>query len=106
MLTSYIISVYVIWILSLIAKGVSLYSILLLIPTSMFAVRKVGIHIKAGKIAVCEGLFLFFSISLSAIFGKLNIIRVLITVVLRIIFLIICFYEDTVYVYIQEERKR
>lgn len=106
MLNSYIIAVYVIWLVSAVSKGFCLYSVMLLVPTTMFAVRKVGIHVKASKIAVFEGLFLFFSITWTALFSQVNILRLILTILCRLVFLIVCFYEDTVYVYIQEERKK
>lgn len=72
----------------------------------MFAVRKVGIHIKFSNICTCEGLFLFFSIVWKLIFGKFTWIPLLAGLLVRAVFLGVVLYDDTTYVYVSEERKK
>lgn len=106
MLSTLIIITLVIWILSMVAKGVCLYSILLIIPTIMFAARKFGWHAKLGAIIGVELFLLFFSVVWTLLFGHMNWIRLLICLILRVVFWGICIYDDITFVYISEERRR
>ena len=106
MLTGLIITAFICYILGFLINGFTLYSVLLIIPTMMFAVRKVGIHLKFSNIIATEILFLFFSIMWRLIFGKFAIVQLLLSILVRIVFFIIVIYDDTVYVYVSEERKK
>lgn len=106
MLNTLIIVSLVIYVLSVICKGLSLYSILLIIPTGMFIIRKMDIHMKLGSIIGTECFLLFFSITWSLLFHKMNWIRLILTLICRIVFWCVCAYDDHTYVYIQEERKK
>jgi hypothetical protein len=106
MLTAFIIVSFICWILGFFINGFTLYSVSLIIPTLMFSARKTGIHVKFGNIVATEILLLFFSLVWRCIFGKFNLIRLLLSIVVRAVFLIICIYDDTVFVYVNEERKR
>lgn len=101
-----IITSLICWIIGFFINGFSLYNVLIIIPTLMFSVRKVGIHVKYGHIIAVECLLLFFSIAYRLMFHKFHIIRCLLGILVRIIFIIICIYDDIVYVYVSEERKR
>lgn len=83
-----------------------MYTFILIIPTAMFALRKVGIHIKFGNIMACEILFLFFSLVWRLMFHKFVLIKFLLSILVRIVFIGIVIYDDTVYVYVSEERKK
>lgn len=106
MLTTLIIVSVACWIAMFFVNGFCLYAIMTLVPTILFAIRKLGIHIKCGNILACEIIFLFFSVSYRLLFHKFVIAQLLISLVIRMIFLGICLYDDTVYVYVNEERKR
>lgn len=106
MLITFIIVAAICWLLGFFVNGFCVYNIALIIPTIMFAVRKIGIHIKFSNICTCEGLFLFASIVFRCIFGSFRWIPLLLGILLRVIFLGVVLYDDTVYVYVSEERKK
>lgn len=105
-MTGLIITCVLCWLGGFFINGFTLYQILLIVPTIMFSVRKVGIHIKMSNILVPEIMFLFFSIVWRLLFKKFILWKFLVSMVLRIIFICIIVYDDTVYVYKQEERKK
>lgn len=106
MLTTLIIVSVVCWILGFFVNGFTLYNFLIAIPTIMFSVRKVGIHVKMSNIVAVECVMLFFSIVFMLIFKNFVWWKFLIGILLRIIFLCIVIYDDSVYVYVSEERKK
>ena len=103
-MTGLIITVYILWILSIISYGFSFYTIMLLIPTTMFALKKFAIYPKLFTLIAMEILFLFFSVTFKLIFNKFVLVKFLLLLLLRIIFLGICIYDEKVYVYHEEER--
>ena len=106
MLNTLIVIAFIMWIAGFFVNGFNLYNCLLLIPTIMFMLRKFGLHIKMTNMLACEILFLFFSIAWKLIFHKFVLSKVIIGVILRVIFILIIVYDDTAYVYVQEERKK
>lgn len=106
MLTTFIIVAFVCWILGFVINGFTLYGVSLIIPTLMFSARKVGIHIKYGNIIAAEVLLLFFSLVWRLLFHKFYVVKFLLSILVRAVFLIICIYDDTVFVYVNEERKK
>lgn len=106
MLTALIIVGFICYIAGFFINGFSLYTIALIVPTVMFALRKVGIHIKFGNIMACEILFLFFSLVWRLMFHKFVLIKLLLSILVRIVFICVVVYDDTVYVYVSEERKK
>jgi hypothetical protein len=106
MLTGFIITAFVCWIAGFFINGFSLYNVLLIVPTLMFSARKIGIHVKFGNIVATEVLMLFFSLVWRCLFHKVHIIKLLLSILVRAVFLIICIYDDTVFVYVNEERKK
>jgi hypothetical protein len=106
MLTGFIIVAFICWILGFVVNGFTFYNVMLLIPTIMFSARKFGIHCKLGNILTAEILFLFFSTCWRLLFNGFTLKLFIIGLILRIIFVCIIVYDDSVYVYVQEERKR
>lgn len=94
------------WIAGFFINGFTLYSVLLIIPTVMFALRKFAIHIGLANIVTAEVLLLFFSVVWKLIFHKFALLKFILTLVVRLIFIILVIYDDTVFVYVSEERKR
>ena len=94
------------WFLGFFVNGFTLYQIMIVIPVIMFCLRKFGIHLKQSNIIACEVGFMFASCVWRLIFGKFVLWKFLLTLLLRIIFIIVVIYDDTVYVYKQEERKK
>lgn len=106
MLSTLIIISGITWILGFFVNGFTLYQIMTVIPVIMFCVRKFGIHAKQSNIIACEVGFMFASIVWRLIFSKFVLWKFLLTLLLRIIFIGVVIYDDTVYVYKQEERKK
>lgn len=106
MLNVLIIITVICWIAEFFVNGFTLYNVLLIVPVFMFAGRKFSIHIRYGNIITAECLLLFFSVMWRLIFGKFNLVRFIICVLIRVISCIVAIYDDITYVYVQEERKR
>lgn len=106
MLSTLIIISVICWIVGFFINGFCLYNVMLIVPTVMFALRKFGIHFKYSTIMGVEIFFLFFSISYRLLFHRFHLVPLILCILVRVIFIIICFYDDTVYVYVNEERKK
>ncbi len=106
MLTVFIIIGFICWAAGFVINGFALYPIMCIIPTIMFALRKFDIHIKMSNIVATEIILLFFSITFKLIFHKFFIVKLLLTLLARAIFIGIVAYDDAAYVYVSEERKK
>lgn len=106
MLTGLIIVSVICFLVGFFINGFTLYNVALLIPTIMFSVRKVGIHCKLGNILACEILFLFFSIVWRLMFHKFSLLKFILSILVRAVFILVVVYDDTAYVYVSEEKKR
>lgn len=106
MLNVLIIIVVICWIAEFFVNGFTFYNVMLVVPVLMFAGRKFDIHIKYANIITAECLLLFFSVMWRLIFGKFDLVRFIICVLIRAISCIVAIYDDTTYVYVKEERKR
>lgn len=106
MLNGLIIASYILWFGGFFVNGFTLYQVMLIVPTTMFALRKFGIHIKMSNIVVTEGLLLFFSVAWRLLFHKFVLWSFIVSIIIRLIFICIDIYDDTVYVYVSEERKK
>ena len=106
MLNAFIIIGFISWLLGFFVNGVTLYTVLVLVPVVMFSLRKVGIHVQLGTIMTSEILFLFFSTAWKVLFHDFVWSEFLLTVLIRAIFLGIVIYDSVAYVYITEERKK
>lgn len=100
-----IIAQVVLWIAGFFVKGFSLYQVCLIVPVVLFAIRKFGIKIGCSHIIVCEVLFLFFSTIFTMLFSEIDTVRYVLSLVLRIISILIAVIDDTMYIYVTEERK-
>ena len=106
MLNIMIIMQFILWLAGFFIRGkLTLYQILLIIPVSMFALRKVGIKISAVNIIITEILFLFFSTVFTILFSSIDKVPYIICIVVRLISIVIPIIDDTMFVYVTEERK-
>lgn len=105
MLTVLIVISILTWIAGFFINGFCLYSVLTIVPVVMFCVRRFGIHLKLSNIVTAEAMFLFFSVVWRLLFHKFAIAKFLLTLLVRVVFLIVVIYDDTVYVYVTEESK-
>ncbi len=106
MLMALIITNFVCWILGFVVNGFTLYSVITIVPTVMFAIKKFGIFPKMGNIIACEVIFLFFSITWRVLFHKFSIVKLLLTLLLRAIAVGVAYYDSVAYVYTTEEKKK
>ena len=106
MLRNLIILVFAFWIGGFFVNGLTLYNCMLLIPVIMFSIRKFGIHVKLGTICLVEILLLFFSTTWRLLFTDVVAWRYWVGLALRVLSILVAVYDDTVYVYVTEERKR
>ena len=106
MLSTLIIIAVLTWIGGFFLNGFTLYNIMVIVPIIMFSVRKFGIHMKMSSIVASEVGFLFASTVWRLLFGKFILWKFLVTILIRAIFIIVVVYDDTVYIYKQEERKK
>lgn len=97
---------FVCWIVGFLINGITLYSCMILVPTIMFSLRKIGIYIKGGSITTTEVLLLFFSVMWRLLFSNFHLVPFILTILVRAVFLVMVFYDDTAYVYVTEERKK
>ncbi len=94
------------WIATFFIKGITLYTLLLVVPTVMFAARKYGIHCKLSSITTIEVLFLIFSTTYQLLFGGVNWVKFALVVLCRIVALSVVIYDSVMYVYVEEEKKK
>ena len=100
-----IIAQIILWIAGFFVKGFCLYQLVLIVPVVLFAIRKFGIKIGCSHIIVCEVLFLFFSTIFTILFSEINTARYVISLLLRVASILIAVLDDTMYIYVTEERK-
>lgn len=106
MLTALIITQFVLWLLGFFVGGVSLYQLLVIITPICFAMRKFGIKVGYGTLITIELILLFFSTTFTVMFSSIVWGRFIIKLLIRVIAIIIAIIDDTMYVYVTEERKK
>lgn len=95
----------ILYILGFFIKGFSLYQLLLFIPVLLFSFRKFGVKIGCGTIITMEILFLFFSTVFTILFSEINVVKYVLSLILRVISVLVVILDDVLYVYVTEERK-
>ena len=106
MLIHLVIATFVIWLLTVLVHGITLYSILLLVPCCMFAMRMMDVVLKPGGIIGVEAFFLFCSVVYTLLLSEITVWRLVLVVILRIISIGIAVYDDKMYVYTSVEVKK
>lgn len=74
--------------------------------TGSFMLRPFGIHVKIEKIIPVEVLFAFLAFNFSLIFKTFSGKTYILMILVRLIFYAIVWYDDTQYVYVQEEEEK
>ena len=87
-------------------NGFTLYNVITLICATMFAVRKVGIDVKLEYVMTLEVISLFFCIAWRVLFKGFTWPFLIWTLVSRIVFIIVYYYDSKAYVYISEEKRK
>lgn len=74
--------------------------------TGSFVLRPFGIHVKVKKIIPVEVLIAFLAFNGSLILKTFSIKTYLLMILVRLVFYVIVWYDDTQYVYVQEEEEK
>lgn len=74
--------------------------------TGSFILRPFGIHVKLQKIIPVEALVAFLAFNGSMLFKTFSLKTYIIMIIIRCVFYAIVYYDDTQYVYIQEEEEK
>lgn len=107
MLSALIITQFVLWFIGFfIIGGISLYQLLLVSVPICFSLRKYGIKVSYGSLIAIDILLLFFSTTFTILFSEIDTVRYILCIVVRLISIIISIIDDTMYIYVTEERKK
>ena len=106
MLTVLIITQFVLWIIGFFIRGFTLYQLCLVTVPICFSLRKFGIKVSYGSLIAIEILLLFFSTIFTLMFSEIDVTRYILSLIVRIISIIIAIVDDTMYIYVTEERKK
>lgn len=93
-------------ILMFVVNPVNLITWVAVFTTGSFVLRPFGIHVKVSKIIPVEVLLAFLAFNVSLIFKTFSLPTYLMMAGLRALFYLIVWYDDTQYVYIQEEEEK
>lgn len=104
-LTALIVISFILYVLTVIVQGIGLYVIFPLISTIMFSIRKMGVFVNFNNIVVVEVLPLFLATVFDLLFKHFSWVELILTLVLRGIFIGIVVYDTKAYVYHTEERE-
>ncbi len=80
-------------------------TILSIFTTGTFILRPFGVYIKINRIIPGEALIAFLSFNISLLLKTFSIKKYLLMLLIRGIFYLIVYYDDTKYVHIQEEEE-
>ena len=100
-----LISAGVLFLITAILNGFSFLTIFALITTIMFCGRKVGYYTTVEKVVPLEAFGMFFTSMLSLIFHKFVLWKFIVTLILRVAFVLLLWYDSTYFVYIKEEQR-
>lgn len=101
-----LISTVVILIITWFIQGFNLVSILATIGTALFCARKAGHFCRFNTLVVLECVGIFLVTVTQMLFKNFVLSKLLVTIVLRCIFLCICLYDMKVYVYVKEVHRK
>lgn len=94
------------WIGTVLLQGLSIVTVGTLISTLMFCARKIGHFCKFSTVCVIEGLSLFTDFMWSALWSNNKLSVVLLTLLLRLIFIGVCYYDSYKIVYVKEIHRK
>lgn len=94
------------WIGTAITQGLSLITLGTIVSTGLFCSRKVGHFCKMNTLLVIEGISLFITVAWQLLFNSFSQTRFIICIILRILFLWICYYDMTKFTYVKEIHRK
>lgn len=94
------------WIVLFTVNHINIVTWVAFFTTATFVLRPFGVHTKLSKIVPVEILFAFLAFNGSLLFKTFDILIYLEMIGLRLIFYAIVYWDDTQYVYVQEEEEK
>lgn len=94
------------WICLFLINPVNIMTWVSLISNISFILRPFSIHVKLSKIIPVEVLLAFLAFNGSLILRTFSIKTYLLMILVRLVFYAVVWYDDTQFVYIQEEEER
>ena len=101
-----IIGCVILWILAAISQGLSIETLGALISTSLFCSRKIGHFCKLNTLVAIECISMFLTIAWGMLFKSIQWSRILFCIVIRLIFLAVCYYDTKEWVYVKEVHRK
>lgn len=101
-----IIITVVLWIASAVVQGFNLWTIGSMVATALFCGKKIGIFPKLKNLIAIEVITGFITVMIQLLFKRFKLVKFLITVVIRIIFILVAWVDSTMYVYFKETRRK
>lgn len=105
-MTGLLITSGIIWLLTAIVQGFNLWTIGALVSTLMFCGKKVAYFCKFQHLVAIEIICAILTICIQLLFKRFSLVKFLITIAVRLIFLGIALYDKTVYTYFTETRRK
>lgn len=96
----------VLWVLTVICQGLSITTIGTLISTVLFCSRKVGHFCKLNTLIAIECISLFLGMVWQLLFKDMDWFRMIVCIILRLIFLAICYYDTKEWIYVKEVHRK
>ncbi len=96
----------VMYVLTAAVQKFSMVSILSLVSTCLFLSRKIGHFCKIKTLLGLEIVGLFLDTVYKCMFSKFSWLQFLPTVLLRLVFIGIAYYDMTVFVYVKEKHRK
>lgn len=94
------------WVFTVVLQKFSFATMGSLISTGLFCSRKLGHFCKLSSILAIEGVSCFLCVVWGLLFGTLNWVKMLLYLAVRIVFILICYYDMTNYTYVKEIHRK
>ena len=101
-----IIACVLLWVATVFTQGLSVLTIGSLVSTALFCSRKIGHFCKLNSVLAIEGISLFITIAWQMLFNDIVWSRMLLSITFRLIFIGLCYYDITTYVYVKEIHRK
>lgn len=105
-MTVILVSSVIVLLLSWIISGLSIVVITATVSTLLFCARKFGYFCKFNTLLVIEVIGIILTGLLRSMFGDFNLLNMLLIVLVRAIFIGICYYDISQYVYVKERKRK
>lgn len=87
-------------------QGFKVWTILITISTALFCSRKIGHFCRLSTVIAIESIAAFLQLMFDLLFKNLVVSHFVITLVIRIIFVVMCTYYIKTYVFVKEVHRK